>query len=215
MFEVLETLPALTPSAFYSVSHSVGLLKSLDLDQPFKKDFELTSISSLLDESPFADIGIRWHMDGIMVFAEVKKSFSDTDITHFAKGDALEIFIDTKNIKTAVSIHKFCHHFVCMAKEKDGVQAQEITRFRLEDSHPLAKTEHIPIHSSFTKSSYSMNIWLSKDILHGYDPSQYPSIGFEYRLHGSRMPPQHFSLSKDINFDKHPALWSELKLIQK
>ena len=193
---ILKDLRPFSPAGFFQVRakiHRAGR------KQP------LPDTTGLLNEQKFADIALSWSPQGLSVNAKVKKTPEE--------GDYLELFIDTRDLKTTSSIHKFCHHFIFYPEEVGGVQGIEVTRFRGEDSHELADSSLFVVDTVVKRSSYEMEIGIPKEALHGYSREEVKRIGFCYRLNRKNGQPQHFALSSQFfALEKHPELWASLEL---
>lgn len=199
----LETLPPLLPLHFFQMA----------LEAKRGKKFALPKTSDLLGEDHFADVYFTWTEEGIKIEARVKKTFEEAIYPDFSKGDCIEICLDTRDLKTAGFATKFCHHFLFLPKEVQGVQCQEITRFRTEDTHPLCDPKSLSCSAEFSSRAFSMEIFLPKSNLHGYDPASFDRLGFTYRVHRTGGPPQHFSVSSQFyKMEQSPSLWSSIKL---
>ncbi len=205
-------LPALFPETFFEVSAPLYKAGKLPLGSG-KKKYLLPDASSLLDEEKFADFYMSWDYSGISILCEVQTAFTDSAYPKFEDGDALEILIDTRDLKEVGVVHRFCHHFLILPVEVQGVRALEISNFRGEDKHPLVDPSEIIVEASFKKRDYSLSIFLPKEALFGYDPTSVPRLGFAYRLHRSKGSPQHFPLSTHVcAIERFPALWASLQL---
>lgn len=203
MNDMLEQLPALPPLHFFDLNLSV----------PRKKEFRLLNTSELLGEEHFADVSISWNEEGVSIEAKVDKPFEESVYPDFREGDSFEIFLDTRDLKSAGFATRFCHHFLILPQETQGIRAQEITRFRTEDTHPLADPEEIFCETKFSSRDFSLRITLPAHILHGYAPSSFDRLGFTYRINRPSGAPQHFSVSsKFYSIEQHPSLWASLKL---
>lgn len=175
----------------------------------------LPDLSDLLGESWFARVGTGWAGEGIALYIEVKIPFQDAFYPHFYRGDALELFVDTRDLKSTKIVHRFCHHFLFLPKPVDGVQAIEMTRFRGEDTHPIAEPDTFFFEVVFSKSAYSMCIFVPEHLLYGYDPVEFNRLGLSYILHRRGGVPQHFGMSsEDFYVARHPALWPSFSLIR-
>jgi hypothetical protein len=175
---------------------------------PFFKEasdkYLLPCFSELIFEEPFADIYLGWNASGIACRADIKTAIKDVLYPDFEKGDAFELFIDTRDLKTAAYNTKFCHQFFFLPKEVDQVQKGEITHFRTED-----------LETTFTKKSYTLYIFLPKEILIGYDPFECARMGFSYRVHRKEKSKQHFTASSELfALESKPSLWSSLQFIR-
>lgn len=201
--DLLESMDPLYPADFLSYQVKIG-----------KKMTALPDLSSLLDEESFSQVELAWDLDALSGVFFIEKAVDACFFPDYNKGDAIEVFIDTRDNKQSSIVTKFCHHFLFLPEEASGVQAQEITRFRLEDSHVLCDTDAITFEVKKKKTSYELHFTLSKEILHGYDPSQSSRIGFAYRVHRYKSTPGHFPLpGRYFEPMQHPSLWASLILI--
>ncbi len=207
-----ESLPALFPETFFDCSISIYRSSKLPTGRGRRK-FLLPDLSSLLDEEIFAEFFLSWDNDGLSIVCNVERPFTDSVYPRYDEGDSLEIFIDTRDLKEVGVIHRFCHHFLFLPVEVQGVQSLEITNFRGEDKHILADSSQILVETTFEKKTYQFAIYLPKGVLYGYDPMNIPRLGFAYRLHRAKGSPQHFPLStRACAIERFPALWASLQL---
>ncbi|CCB88343.1 MAG: hypothetical protein KDK61_04500 [Simkania sp.] len=202
---MLNELSPIPPPCFFHVSAHVR-----------KKVGKLTylpDMSGFLNEQSFGRVAVIWSPGGLTLHVQVKKPLEESLYPRYRDSDSLEVFIDTRNLKNAQSVHRFCHHFVFLPEEVDGVQAQEVTRFRLDETHELAAPELFVVQVGMGKRDYEMEINIPKEALHGYDPSEFKRLGFSYQLNRSNGAPQHFNLSsRFFSLEKHPGLWATLIL---
>lgn len=215
MKETLEELNAISPVDFYQLTLELHSFNSSLKSKLFRKSYFLPDTSDLLGEEAFAEVAMGWSGEGLLFEIFVKKPFEMCLYPDFRKGDSVELFLDTRDIKGSGFPGRFCHHFLILPKEVDGVSSQEITRFRTEDSHPLCESDAIKVENSFDKRDYRLKIYLPSYVLHGYDPATFDRLGFTYRINRYGGEPQHFSVSsKEYAIEQAPSLWSSLKLIK-
>lgn len=209
MTEVLEQLPSIPPLQFFAVEVNVEYGKEIG------KRHLLPEFSGLLGEVHFANVALAWNEEAILIEAEIKKPFEEAFYPDYAKGDALEFFFDTRDLKTAGAVTRFCHHFVILPKEVQGVRAQEVSKFRAEDSHPLCDPEDVYVEADFHANRYELKIVFPSSVLHGYDPSLFDRLGFTYRVTRPKGESDHFSLSSLFyKIQQQPNLWASLKLVR-
>ncbi len=200
----LKELPPFFPSDFFDVEIALSKKKGATL---------LPDFSHLLGEESFAKCSMSCIEGRLELFFDVKSPFVDCFYPAFSKGDALEIMIDTRNIKSASVMHKFGHHFVILPKEVDGLRAVEITKFHGEDKRPLADPSSIVVESQFSSKGYQLKVVFEEGSLFGFDPAVSPKIGFAFQLHRTGEPSMHFSVSsKYFKIEKAPALWATIHL---
>jgi hypothetical protein len=196
---VLKDLKPLSPSAFFEVR---GKIPKAEKKRQFKKGL-LPNTTGLTGEGRLISLALLWSPVGIYVEMGCKLGIEN--------GDQLELFMDTRDLKTSNVITRFCHHFSFDLEEMTGA---EVTRFRGEDSHELADSDLITIKTEVKRTSYRVEIALPKEILYGYDPVEFKRLGFCYRFKRKNGENEHFNLSSDyFNLEKHPALWASMELM--
>ncbi len=202
---MLNELDPLPPSTFFDLSVKIK-----------KKGNRLTylpDLSDLSNEAIFARIGLLWSVEGLLVCVDIKTVLEESFFPKYRQGDSLEFFFDTRQLKHTQSVHQFCHHFVFLPQEVDGMQASEVTRFRFNEKHPLAHPDLFRLEKKVKQKGYTMNITIPKEVLHGYDPSDCKALGFAYRINRLGKDPQQFPLpSKFFSLENHPYLWATLLL---
>ena len=198
---IFEELPALSTVQFFALSWECPYLKG---DLSLIAEHRIPSTSELLGEEEFADLYMGWNEQKIAM--EIH-SHRRTD------NDSVEIFFDTRDLKTKAHISKYCHHFILTPDEKEGFFGREITRFRNEDIHRLCDPSELIVDVESDESSYVLRIQIPAVCLYGYDPFQFQRLGFTYRLNRANAPAQHFAVSsEEFNVEQQPSLWATLKL---
>ncbi len=199
---------------FFACVADCHSLSSLS-ESPEKTGGFLANTSCLTEEDPFADVAIGWHEEGIKVDIAVHQPLQKCVYPQLTQGDAVELFFDTRDLKTASLPSRFCHHFFFLPDPVEEVQRGELTRFRGEDRHPLASPEDLICDVHRLPKGYRMTISLPAKVLFGYDPSQFQRLGFTYRIHRFQGKPQHFTVcSPDFSIPQQPALWATLRLVK-
>lgn len=209
---LFEDLPALSPVQFFGLTADSQFLRGAL--KPEKK-YLLPSTNDLLDEDCFADVYTSWNFEKLSFYFAVHSPFEKVGEPDFRKGDSVELFIDTRDLKTKGVVTRFCHHFAFFPVEVKNFYGQEITRFRNEDTHRLCHPEDLQVIPVIHEDSYSISIEIPAHCLHGYDPLSFPRIGFTYRINRFEKPAQHFAVSsEEYNIEQHPATWGTMKLLK-
>jgi hypothetical protein len=153
--------------------------------------------------------------EGLELLTQINTAITNVIYPEVTKGDSVEIFIDTRDVKTSGFNTKFCHHFFFLPEAIEGQMAGEVTRFRTEDAHELCNPKDLQVEMKSGWRSYSLNIFIPSHCLHGYDPEQYNRLGFSYRVNRAGGKPQHFSVvTGEYQVEQQPSLWSSLRLIK-
>ncbi len=205
MFKDLESL---SPSGFFEIKASVP-----HVSHQKGRLFFLPDTSGLLGEKSFADVSLYWKEEGVQVIVKAKRGVEEVYYPNYSDGDSVELFFDTRDLKTSKTVTQFCHHFVFLPEEVHGVGAVEITRFRGDLSHPIAPSELFVVQTEIKRSQYTMTIDIPKEALYGYAPKEFKRLGFDYRINRHKSSPQHFACSsRFFSMEKHPDLWASLEL---
>lgn len=213
---MLEELIPLEPVHFFAFQLDCHYVKAGRLDQ----GHFLPDLSSFHEGSSFASVALGWHDKGIYVQAHVNGAFDQPDFPNFAEADSIELFFDTRDVKTTGFTTRFCHHFYFLpdpmqTSSGEDVHAGEMTRFRTDDVHPLCDPSLLEVTSVKEKRKRVVHIFIPSESLHGYDPTQFDRLGFTYRINRIDGSKQHFSASgADFSIESQPSLWASLKLVK-
>lgn len=209
---LFEDIPAMSPVQFFGLAADSHFRKeALKVE---KKDL-LPTTSDLLNEEHFADVYSSWNFEKLSFIFVMHVPYQRVIENDFRKGDSIEIFLDTRDLKTKGVVTRFCHHFVFFPLEVQNFYGREISRFRGEDTHRLCHPEDLSIDVSLSSKSYAVSIEIPSHCLHGYDPLSFPRIGFTYQINRFGGKPQHFAVSsEEYLIEQHPATWGTLKLLK-
>lgn len=201
----------LAPINFVEVKFNVHFHKAKSLDD---KLYKLPNTNWLTAEEHFAEVSLGWNEEGIAFRFEVNKPFEVALYPEIQEGDSVEVFIDTRDVKTAGFATRFCHHFFFTAGEVESKFGAEISRFRTDDSHPLCDHNDLIIKPKLSKNSYTIDAFIPRLCLFGYDPSEFKRIGFTYRINRFGGPAQHFSVKTDeFRIEDQPSLWASGSIV--
>lgn len=213
--ELFEQVPSLFPLEFFAVQSSINYAKTLPSFRAMRNSFLLANTSELLGEEKFAEVALAWNEEGLHCICFVDKSLEEVAFPLFSNGDALELFIDTRDLKTAGFATRFCHHFLVLPEAIQGIHAQEMTRFRTEDVHPLCDRADLIVNTTIQKNNYILHIFIPAHCLHAFDPLICDRIGFTYKIHRYGGLPQHFAVSSEhFSIEQSPRLWASLSMVK-
>ena len=202
-----QDVPPLAPIHFFKMGAEIRNGKKAS-----KK--YLPDTTELLGEEHFADIGVSWEREGLYVHLHAHKKFEEACYPKYIDGDALELYIDTRDMKEAGFPTRFCHHFLILPQEIQGIRSLELTRFRTEDSHSLCDPGKIELAFAAGSRDYFLDIFLPAEILHGYDPDTFDRIGLTYSVHRPKYMSQNFSVSSSyVTVAQNPSLWASCILV--
>ncbi len=209
--ETLDDLSPMIPADGFAFDVNIHPFQKKS--EKLKKRHLLPDLSDLLIEETFADVYVGWSNEGLLFQVDVHKPFVDAFYPDVRRGDSVELFIDTRDLKTAGFPTRFCHHFVFLPKPVDEIQAAEMTRLRPDEMRDLATESLLKVDVDFKRRGYFMQIFLPSEALYGYDPKAFEKLGFAFRINRPSGEPMHFPLCSDhFEIAMHPRLWSSLTI---
>ena len=207
----LENFPSIKILNFFDIF--VDLEKYKSKAKLLSKKYLLKSFSSLLNEEEFSKVYMSYDEKGLYFIFDVKVSFTKAFFPEYQRADSIEVFIDTRSLKTKGYITKFCHHFVFFAEDIKGYKAREITRFRQDDMHTLADPKDLKVDSIIKPKSYLVDIHIPSFCLTGYNIADINYLSFTYKINRYQMPAQNFCVSSNEHrIEKSPHLWAKMNL---
>jgi hypothetical protein len=212
MFENDESF-SLNPIHFFALSCDCRYLPKKE-QTPSLTTYALPSTQRLTHEDLFSKVAMGWNEEGIALHIQINQPASESFYPELERGDSVELFFDTRDLKSSGFNTRFSHHFFFLPQSVEGVTKGEKTHFRTEDSHPLCDPQELRCQTQLRRNEYSMKIFIPTQCLHGYDPKQFDRLGFTYRINRYGGKPQHFAVvSEDYQIDQQPSLWGSIKLI--
>lgn len=212
-----ESFPSLTPIHFFSIEAEVKRLAPgaapRYISEKAMGEFLLPSTASLCHEEPFAQVAMGWDTAGIAVSILVKQPVERVSYPDLVRCDSVELFFDTRDLKTGGLPTRFSHHFFFLPKPYESHLLGEITRFRTEDAHPHCSADEIYFSPHIGKDHYFLQIFLPAQVLVGYQPEEFSRLGFTYRINRPQGMSQHFAaVTEEYPFEGQPSTWARLYL---
>ncbi|OGN61429.1 MAG: hypothetical protein A3F40_01285 [Chlamydiae bacterium RIFCSPHIGHO2_12_FULL_27_8] len=187
---------------------SLDIYKFESIAKLVSKKYLLPSFSNLLEEEEFAKVYIAYASDGIYLHFEINAPFTKGSMQETSKGDLIEIFIDSRALKTKGYLTKYSHHFVFVADEEFG---NEVTRFKFDDMHDICDRKFLKADSIIKPEKYMMTIKIDKDAIYGFNPKETKFLSFCYQINRYLLPNQTLNISsQEHKIEKSPHLWAKL-----
>jgi hypothetical protein len=205
---ILEEVPPFSFTPFFAFKIEV---KKMDKKNVASQEIEI--VDANLNPQKNLQFFLGWKENCLSFRCIVHEEFHHAD-PDWRKGDSLEVFLDTRDIKDKHYLTKFCHQFVFYPEKIDGFYAKEVTRFLMDDMHPLCDSSKIDASVEIERSSYTIEANLSQDVLYGYDPSKFKRLGFALRLNRFEKDPIQFWIPlEEYKIEKMPSLWPSIELV--
>lgn len=138
-----------------------------------------------------------WSQEGLYIAVTYPKMVFEVDPVKYQNGDAIELFFDTRDQKKGTHMTPFCHHFLFYPEKVAGLYGKEVTTFRGDEKHDLAN----PYDLKLERSGKFLQIYIPSHALHGFDPSLFNRLGFNYILHQKGEEPKQLTALA-------PSAWS-------
>lgn len=213
---MIEEIIPLAPIHFFSIGADLDFFEGKKGDRLPSKYLLPDLTSHFYEESPFADVSAGWNEKGIFIAVTTAIVFNAPQFPNVRDGDSIELFFDTRDVKNG-PITKFCHHFCFLAEPHgsngESVQALEMTKFRGDDSHPIAPPELLFVTTEKRGKETEIRIFIPKEVLWGYDPAAFNRLGFTYRINRANDSPQFFSQAGlEVSIEQYPSYWASLTM---
>ena len=187
-----------------------------DLDETYQlPTVQRLEDSDLQSKLPF-DFRIGWNETGLLFSLTVseKKQSVWCRTTQPDESDGIQICFDTRDIKDIHRASRFCHRLLFTPVGKGQEQSQPavvwlpIHRAK-EHPNPIDLSQ-IKMQSKVSAEGYALHVFLPGKILTGFEPNEYPNLGFHFvvmdREHGNH----YFLVSPPLPHDQDPSLWGTL-----
>jgi hypothetical protein len=182
-------------------------------------DCRIDNFAAMDEKRNFADVRLAWNDLGLGLQVEVrgKENVPRGDVARPRGSDGVTLWLDTRDARTSHRASRHCHQFHFLAagggaeRDEPAVGQTKINR-ALEDA-PLAPAGSVPLRVTSRRQGYLLEAFLPAAVLHGYDPEQYPRLGFFYSIRDDELGEQVLSVGPEFPFWEDPTLWSGLELV--
>lgn len=198
--------------------------KKMFLDN-LQERFEV-SFSGLFQNSPWY---MGWNEEALFFAFHLTAPPPYTPIfPKYHTGDAIELFIDTRPVRSLRLLHRHCHHFLLFVEALDGVISREITEFRTEESRSLAENnsifvDQIELNTKKKRAGLQSLVFIHvpREALFQGELEENRKLGFAYTitLQKALMPVISFPISSGLDqksspkLEKFPYRWATATLV--
>ena len=204
---------AINPSLFFS--YKTAARKRQNGTMPKNDEWLSRRSVCSLGCYDLVNCALFWSDTGIELNFSIDTLFRDPCHPKYWLGDAIELFIDTRNRKDLSLMTKYCHHIIIYPKIIEGYRFLILNK-DLDNTNPSIQNS-IECHLTSKKQSSFFRIVIQKEVLFGFEPSQFPYFGFAYKVHLRSYPEQRIHEShlnsSDYNIEKCPDAWMSVKLV--
>jgi hypothetical protein len=168
----------------------------------------------------FAQLRLAWNEGGLGIQVEVrgKEETPAGDATKPLLSDRVSVWIDTRDSRTSHRASRYCHqiHFLPTGggPEKDEPVVVPMKINRAQQDAPLPDEDAILCRCTRQANGYRLEAFLPASVLNGFDPEQYPRLGFFWLVRDQEKGEQSLSVGSDFPVAEDPSLWSVLELVR-
>jgi hypothetical protein len=171
-----------------------------------------------LGTPPFAELFAAWSPEGLSFALDVPRTVAPRVLPKRpTEGDCLELYIDTRDVRTAHRAGRYCHKFVIAPVGAAGqarrplFEHQEIPRSLA--TPPRVVSDQIDSASEVTKEHYAIEFHLPATVLSGYDVEITRRIGLAYVLYDVEHSRQTWPHPASLPVAGDPSFWATVELV--
>ena len=206
--------------AFFQVAFPCLFRADIPMIDGVINDWDATclvpDLTGVEGKNPFADVYMAWHDTGLFFAVDVKGAGGRApDVRRPLRGDGFQVWIDTRDVRTAPRGSRYCHHF-CFWPGKGKRQAGgRQFRLRRARAHPrLCDPERLKVASKVLKTGYRLEVHIPAAAMTGFDPDENNRIGFTYLLRDKNLGRQVWTAEEILPVSYDPSLWGTAELVR-
>ena len=182
--------------------------------------FVLPYFGEFEGQRQFADVRVGWHEKGLYVSANIegKKQSLWCRETQLMESDGLQLWIDTRDTHNIHRASKFCHWMLLMPTGGGGDKSRTMTSMlkinRAKEDSPNINRAKVDLASKVRKDGYKISAFIPAECLHGWDPVDHRTIGFNYAVVDRELGWQTLAIGPELPVAEDPSLWQSLSLAE-
>ena len=180
----------------------------------------LVDFGELEGRTSYAEVRAAWSHEGLVFRVQVRGKSQPPwcRASRPEDSDGLRLWIDTRDVHNVHRASHFCHAFLFLpageGSRADQAMAAWLPINRARE-HPRAiSPEALEVRSSKARDGYVLSAFLPAESLTGYDPQEYPRLGFTYAVIDRELGEQTFGVGSPMPYQEDPSLWGTLELVK-
>jgi len=175
--------------------------------------------ADLRDKLPY-DFRIGWHETGLSFALTVsnKKQSLWCRSTQPDESDGIQICLDTRDIKDIHRASRFCHRLLFMpiggGRDQSHPTAFWLPIHRAKEHPNSIDLSQIKMQSQISADGYQLAVFLPGKVLTGFEPEEYPNLGFHFVVIDREYGNSYFLISPPLPHDQDPSLWGTLTMVK-
>ncbi|MEW6755916.1 MAG: hypothetical protein AB1505_33800 [Candidatus Latescibacterota bacterium] len=185
--------------------------------QDWDESFLLPDLMGVDGLAAYAQVYLAWDDSGLYLALRVAgKTRYRLDPRDPARGDALEVFVDTRDLKDVHRANRYCHRFYFLpgGSGRDGKRpiGRQATLEKAREQAPPCPEESISVGLRRLRRGYQLEIMLPSTGLNGFQPGEFDRLGFTYLLHDVEYGTQSWSGGPELPIATDPSTWGTVQL---
>ena len=196
--------------------------KTLWKEHGFELDesHRLLNLAQLDGEYAPADVRAGWNELGLFFTLHMvgKQQAPWCRESQMDDSDGLHLWIDTRATHNIHRASRFCHRFAFLPggtgrKYEDPVADQLIINRAREHANPI-RPQQLRVLVDQQVDGYLLKAYIPADALTGYEPAEYPRLGFTYAVVDRERGIQTFSVGVGLPYEEDPSTWATLEMVK-
>ncbi|MCH8923954.1 MAG: hypothetical protein IIA67_12500 [Planctomycetes bacterium] len=179
----------------------------------------MADFAELEGRGTFADVRVGWSAAGLAINVRVegKRQRPWCRESRLDESDGLQLWIDTRDTHSIHRAGRFCHRFVFLpfggGRDLELPFADQLLVDRARENAKPVRPEVLSARSEKRVNGYLLEAFIPAAALTGYDPAEYPRLGFTYAVVDRELGEQTFSVGNELPYAADPSLWGTLDLV--
>ena len=132
--------------------------------------------------------------------------------------DGLHVWIDTRDVHDVHRASRFCHRLVFLPVGAGASHTQPVAQWlpinRARAQPRAFSADSLQVRSKLQKGGYTLEAFIAAEALTGFDPREYPRLGFAYAVLDRELGEQTFGVGSPMPYQEDPSLWATLELVR-
>lgn len=183
--------------------------------------YRIPSFGELEGKALFADLRMAWNEEGLAFQVRVggKTHVPWCRSDRVEDSDGLHVWIDTRDTQTIHRASMYCHRFAFLPFGSGSGLKSPVAKIlpinRAKENPKTLGAGGLRVCSERHVDGYALDAMIPASALSGYDPEEYPRLGFSYAVTDRELGWQTFTLGSEFPFTSDPSLWGSLELTRK
>jgi hypothetical protein len=181
-------------------------------------DCRLPAFDALAGRPHYAEVRMAWSEDGIVFWMQAtnKKQLPICREQRPGDSDGFHLWLDTRNSADIHRASRYCHHFAFCPmgagtkRDRPFMALVPINRAK-ENPQPIMPNA-LQSQVKLAVNGYQISGIIPASAMTGFDPQQFPQLGFWWAVMDDERGWQTMSLSREYPVTENPSLWSTARL---